>query len=146
MTKKEVKHDHTLEFVKFIREEIRFQHGLLGIRISWLLAAEAFFFTAFAISRGSVKCNELYFFWKLVVPISAGTMAALALPAIWAAMDRIGEQRNLLLEYEMDKILPLGGKWDKFMHGLSLLFAFLVPILFIIAWVVVGFLADKSNS
>ena len=144
MEKLEVKHEQSLEFVKFIREEIRFQHGLLGIRVSWLLAAEAFFFTAFAISRGSAKSDELYFFWKFVVPIAAGVVAFLALPAIWAAIDRIGEQRKLLDAYDLAKILPLGDKWDKFVHWLSLIFALLVPILFILAWVTVGYLAVPS--
>jgi hypothetical protein len=143
--KRIVTHAHSLEFVKFIREEIRFQHGLLGVRISWLLAAEAFFFTAFAISRGSQLCNELIFFWKYTVPIAAGSIAFLALPAIWAAIDRIGEQRRLLHNYELADILPLGNRWDAIMHFVSLAFAILVPVLFIVAWVFVGCLALPSQ-
>lgn len=37
--------------VKFIREEIRFQHGLIGTRVTWLITLESLLLVAFTTSR-----------------------------------------------------------------------------------------------
>ena len=108
MTKIEPKHEQTLEYVKFIREEIRFQHGLLGVRISWLLATEAFFFTAFAISRGSAQYWQLHWFWHWVVPLAAWFVALFTLPPVYATLFRI---LGCVFHVEFAKSISFGCIW-----------------------------------
>ena len=42
--------NNDFEEYKFVREEIRFQHTLLGYRLGWFLNSQAFLCTAYSIS------------------------------------------------------------------------------------------------
>lgn len=127
------------ECVKFMREEIRFQHTLLSNRISSLLASEAFLFTAFAISRGSQTSGQLVWFWHWLLPVSGAALAFLALPSVWGAIDRTSEQRELLQQYDLSGILPATDKWDRMRHSLSLAFSLICPIFIGVLWIIVWY-------
>jgi hypothetical protein len=40
---------YNLDEIRFIREEVKFQHTMIGTRISWFVSSQAFLVTPFAI-------------------------------------------------------------------------------------------------
>jgi hypothetical protein len=133
----DVTQEHSLDLVRFIREEIHFQHSLLATRISWLLGSEAFLFTAFALSRGSASQAELHWLWHWVIPTVAGLVAALTIAPVYGAVRRIRRQRELLGFFDLSKALPMDDHWDRFGHRAGVSLAIFAPSILLVAWGVV---------
>ncbi len=134
------------EKIKFIREEIRFQHNLLGARATLLVTSESFLFTAFAVaSRGSQNSQSLDWFLHWLLPCVGLSISLLSIPSILGAINRITGQRELLARYSLEEILCFGDCWDRIVHKSSLGFSGFLPIVFLVAWVVV-FCNSTPNS
>ncbi|HEY0074401.1 MAG TPA: hypothetical protein VGB77_09885 [Abditibacteriaceae bacterium] len=123
------------EQVKFIREEVRFQHDLLNNRVSWYVASQSFLVTAFAISASSVKpFSEICILPYFAIPSLGILLSSFIIPAINAAIQRIGLQNGLLSCFNLKNYLP---PRDDTQHIQSLRFASAVPVIFMMFWVLV---------
>ena len=132
----------------FIREETRFEIGLLHDRINALIGAEAFLTIAFtmAMSNSNARSGETFF--TLVPPILSllgFVLAMLAWPGVNASYKILIEwnvrqiallQGNPLMTEAMWRVDALGSGSHRTNpdRGLSMLFARAVPTVFGIAW------------
>jgi len=123
------------EHFKFTREEIKFQHTLLGYRVSWYVASQAFLVTGFAISAPAADRSFVVFNWfsYFVLPVMGIILSLLILPAMRAARDRINDIWLLLVRYKFTNLMPA---LDRPSHTASLQFAVRVPKVFIFFWAV----------
>lgn len=128
--------------MKFVRDEIRFEHTVLGNRISAYLASQAFLITAFAISsrfehRAYV---DVLFFSFFGIPILGLYITSYIIPAVEETISRLGLQRSKIYTpglplYEITH--RLRPELDNSKHNMSLKYAQKLPLAFGIAWIVI---------
>ena len=132
----------------FIREETRFEIGLLHDRINALISAEAFLTIAFTMAMSN--SNPLWgaTFSELVPPILSllgFVLAVLAWPGVHSSYDILVEWnvKQLALMHQNPRMtdalwrvdaLGSGSRRTNPDRGLSMLFARAVPTVFGIAW------------
>jgi hypothetical protein len=124
---------YNLDEIRFIREEVKFQHTLIGTRISWFVGAQAFLVTPFAICIS----NQLSRTWPLAfvgIPFLGIALSSLIVQGIQQAIRRIEEQHKLMAAYPTEKII---GPPDPIGQNRSLQFARWVPWIFLTFWIVV---------
>jgi hypothetical protein len=137
------------EQLKFIRDEIRFEHSLLGQRVSWLLASNAFLLAAFAESSQQAissfpeakLSDALLPFY--VIPLFGLVSSFMLIPAVTEAARRITQQRELLytpghhlgLEPLTQVLRPGRGNTA---HNRSVQYARWMPYLCVVLWLGIG--------
>ena len=139
----------------FLREETRFEIGLLHDRINALISAEAFLTIAFTMAMSNSNALWGATFSTLVPPILSLlglTLAILAWPGVDASYKIIVEwnmrqlelmQANPELTESMWRLDALGRGSRRVSpdRGLSMLFARKVPMVFTIAWAILTIVA-----
>jgi hypothetical protein len=127
---------YNLDEIRFIREEVKFQHTLIGTRISWFVSAQAFLVTPFAICVS----NQLSRTWLLAfvgIPFLGLALSLLIVQGIWQALRRIEEQHLRMQAYSTEHLI---GPPDPVGQNRSLRFATWVPWIFLSFWVVIVFI------
>ena len=132
----------------FIREETRFEIGLLHDRINALISAEAFLTIAFTMAMSNSNAHWGATFSTLVPPILSVLGFVLAILA-WPG---VNDSYRILVEWNVQQIalmhgnpamtemmwradaLGSGSRRTNADRGLSMLFARAVPTVFGIAW------------
>ena len=129
-----------LEQIKFLREEIKFEHKQIADRLSPFVTAQSFVTTAFAISAQNADHSYSRFVWyayNIVVPFGLFS-AILVLCAIGVGVYRLHKLRKMLFHesYETVRksILPSS---SPLAHYISLIYAFGLPFLAIGIWLIV---------
>jgi hypothetical protein len=125
--------------MKFVRDEIRFEHTVLGNRISAYLASQAFLMTAFAISaRVEHRANvDMLIFSFIGIPVLAQFITHYIIHAVDETIERLAKQRSLIYTkglplYEIsDRLRP---EIDHSHHNMSLHYASKTPRFFRVAW------------
>lgn len=124
---------YNLQEIGFIRDEVKFQHTLIGTRVSWFVGAQAFLVTPFAICISN-QITRTYPLAFIGIPFIGITLSLLIVPGIQTAIRRIEEQHVRIQAYETDHLL---GPPDPVGHRKSLEFACWVPWIFFSFWVIV---------
>ena len=123
---------YNLDEIRFIRDEVKFQHTLIGTRISWFVSAQAFLVTPFAICVS----NQLSRTWLLAfvgIPFLGIALSLLVVPGIQQAIRRIEEQHVRMEAYSTEHLI---GPPDPVGQKRSLRFATWVPWIFLSFWTV----------
>ena len=115
----------------YLREELRFEHTLLGGRMTYYMTSQSFLFTAAAIAR-SMNWHGFYWFSGALLPIVGIVASAVLLESIHAAYGRMDQWR--LREKMFEGTHPLVVLYLEEKHRKSLLFTSLMPWLFLIVW------------
>jgi len=129
-----------LERVKFIREEIKFEHKQIADRLSPFVTAQSFVTTAFAISAQNADHSYSSFVWYAYwVVIPFGFLSALlVLCAISIGVYRLSKLRDMLFkkcdQEVRQSLLPDSSPTA---HGVSLFYAFGLPSLMMLIWSIV---------
>lgn len=130
--------------VKLLREEIRFEHGVIGTRLAALLVSQPFLFAAFAVAgQGTTRHPYLAFEWfpYVMVPLMGLLSSFLVLLGISEGIRRIRKLREHLYgqgsEFAAiaEKICP---PLDKRGQAISLLYAVALPVLFLLGWLAIA--------
>ena len=150
--------DSPIEFVRrltFLREETRFEIGLLHDRVNALISAEAFLTIAYTMAMSNSNAHWGTAFSMLVPPILALVgflLAVLAWPGVNASFKIIVEwnvRQMALMEanpamtdaiWRLDALGRNSRRADP-QRGLSMLFARTVPAVFSIAWAILAAIA-----
>lgn len=137
-----------------IREEIQAEHSLISQRLSWYVGAQSFLLTAYAIAWN--QHHEWRPFFQHGMPILGALLSVMALIGVWCALevqkDLIKHQEELLKTLrtslklkdpeaekvlaEYDKTTCSGRHSGKRFHDLAMTPPWVVPILFLVVWVV----------
>jgi hypothetical protein len=141
--------------LSFIREETRFEIGLLHDRVNALIGAEAFLTIAFATAMGNT--NEFWgpLFAFLVAPTLSLTgliLAILAWPGIYASLHIIEEWQQRQDEVMQSDVLVAEAMWRRAAavtegqppiptRQHSMIFARAVPAVFGVAWAILTVIA-----
>lgn len=115
----------------YLREELRFEHTLLGSRMTYYMTSQSFLFTTAAIAR-SVQWNGVYWFSGVMVPLVGLASSAVLLFTIYAAFGRLDQWRVKEKQYEGKHPLIVLYPEDK--HRKSLMFTTLMPWLLMGVW------------
>jgi len=115
----------------YLREELRFEHQLLGSRMTYYMTSQSFLFTTAAIAR-TMEWHGVYWFSGVLVPLVGVAASLVLLFAIHAAYGRLDEWRAKEKQFEGRHPLIVLYPEDK--HQRSLLFTTLMPWLFIVVW------------
>lgn len=76
----------------YLRRELRFEHTLLGSRMTYYMTSQSFLFTAAAIARAT-HWHGVYWFSGIMIPI-VGVASSAVLPfSIRAAYQRLDQWR-----------------------------------------------------
>lgn len=121
----------------YLREELRFEHQLLGARLASYMTSQSFLFTAAAIARG-VQWNGVYWFSGVLVPVVGVAASAVLLFSIHAAYGRMREWRRR--ERDFVGKHPLVVVSPEAEHRKGLLFTTLMPWLLTGVWLVLAVL------
>lgn len=129
--------------IKFIREEIRFEHSVLGNRISAYLAAQAFLMTAFAISSHHEhrRLLDMTLFSYFGLSILGIAISWFILVAVNETDKRLTTQRMLIYGHKSplrNLIAQLRPEIDDDPHNKSLRYARWVPKVIVIMWVLIA--------
>src|SRR5579872_7046946 len=73
--------EYNLDEIRFIREEVKFQHTLIGTRISWFVSAQAFLVTPFAICLAN-QLSRTFLLALVGIPFLGITLSLLIVPGI----------------------------------------------------------------
>lgn len=129
-----------------VRDEIRFELGLLHERVNALLAAEAFLTIAYtaAMSNGAAWGRPFATVAAPVLAVLGLLLAVLALPGVLATarivLTQSALQQQLVesLAGSAPRVRPSGGDQDRALRDQrrSLLFFRAVPLLFAVVWMV----------
>jgi hypothetical protein len=126
---------YNLTEIQFIRDEVRFQHTLIGMRVSWFVGAQAFLVTPFAICISNQQSiSHTYPLAFIGIPFLGITLSLLIVQGIQQAIRRIEEQHIRIQAYETDHLL---GPPDPVAHRKSLEFAMWVPWVFATFWAII---------
>lgn len=137
----------------FIREETRFEVGLMHERVNALISAEAFLTIAFATALSNSNPDwgaAITFVVSPVLALIGIVLALLAMPGISASMRIIEEwnhRQEVLMRQEeavtaamwRPSMMPGGRKPPS--QRKSMLFARTVPMVFLVAWLVLAAIA-----
>jgi hypothetical protein len=124
---------YNLDEIRIIREEVKFQHTLIGTRVSWFVSAQAFLVTPFAIC----VANGIFRTYPLAlvgIPFLGIALSILIIPGIHEAIRRIEEQHVLMSAYSTEHLI---GPNDPMGQRKSLRFAVWAPWIFLVFWIVV---------
>ena len=131
-----------------IREEMKFEVGIMHDRINTLVSAEAFLIISFTMSLTYVNENwSGRFFW--IAPLLALVgflLAVLAWPGVSRSFEIIAEWNILLIDAVNEartephfawrpSIGTLGAAREQGGHRRAMLFTRFVPVVFAVAWV-----------
>ncbi len=125
---------------RLIRDEIVHEDGLIGQRLGWFLASQAFFFSALAIAQGNQKImpswSSNYFF--PLIPIVAVLSCVLIFVGLLAGVAALQKWRAMIQtpEYSNAACLPRIVR-DGVIIRLGWAAPIALPIVFIVAWVYV---------
>ncbi len=120
--------NNDFEEYKFVREEIRFQHTLLGYRLGLFLNSQVFLCTAYSISiANDIDClSGMLSFVGLI-------LAFLMHFGVKTAKDRLKQWREKEKEYkELSVFIPA----SKEIHNKSLWFPTYAPWIFLFFWLI----------
>ncbi|MBP3955646.1 hypothetical protein J8F10_10175 [Gemmata sp. G18] len=117
----------------YLRQELRFEHTLLGSRMTYYMTSQSFLFTTAAIAR-AVQWHGVYWFSGVMVPIVGIAASAVLLFSIHAAYGRMDQWRAKEKLFEGKH--PLIVLYPEEKHRKSLLFTTLMPWLLISVWIV----------
>ena len=115
----------------YLREELRFEHTLLGGRMTYYMTSQSFLFTAAAIARGT-HWRGVYWFSGVMLPVVGVAASAVLLDSIHAAYGRMDAWRKP--EKAFAGKHPLVVLYPENKHRKSLLFTTLMPWLFMAVW------------
>ena len=121
----------------YLREELRFEHTLLGGRMTYYMTSQSFLFTAAAIARG-MQSHDFYWLSGALLPVVGIVASICLLYAIHAAYGRMDQWRAKEKAFEGKH--PLIVLYPEDEHRKSLLFTSLMPWLFIAVWIVFAIL------
>ncbi|VTS00551.1 unnamed protein product [Gemmata massiliana] len=121
----------------YLREELRFEHQLLGSRMTYYMTSQSFLFTTAAIAR-SVQWNGVYWFSGVMVPVVGIAVSVVLLYSIYAAYERMAQWREQEKTFVGKHPLVMPYPEDK--HRKSLMFTTLMPWLLIGVWVALAVL------
>ena len=135
--------------ISFVRDEMRFQIGILHDRINSLISFEAFLSISFTMSLAYVHANDKTYLISFVLASLGFILAVVAWPGIKSSYDIIVEWNLLLISILNEARTSSNLLWrpSVFVHGdlrtqadhrKGLLFALLVPIVFCVAWSVLA--------
>jgi hypothetical protein len=121
----------------YLREELRFEHTLLGSRMTYYMTSQSFLFATAAIAR-AVQWHGVYWFSGIMVlPVGVATSAVL-LFTTYAAFGRLDQWRAKEKQFEgKHPLIPL---YPANKHRKSLLFTILMPWLLIGVWLALAVL------
>jgi len=120
--------------ISIIRDEVKFQHNLVGTRISWFVSAQAFLVTPFAICVANQPMPRTFLLAFVGISCIGIALSLLIVEGVWQAIRRIEQQHVRIQAYETDHLL---GPLDPVGQKKSLRFAMWVPWVFFIFWVIV---------
>ena len=121
----------------YLREELRFEHQLLGSRMTYYMTSQSFLFTTAAIAR-AVQWHGVYWFSGVLVPLVGVVASAVLLYSIHAAYERMAAWREKEKGFVGQHPLVVVYPDDK--HRKSLLFTTLMPWLLVVVWVALAVL------
>ncbi len=134
-----------IERIKFLREEIKFEHTQIANRLTALLTSQSFLFMAFALSAIGSRRELAEFRWfsfETLAPLAIVTASLLGLGVVTAFI-RLSKVRAMLFEKKVthpireelrDRYLP---DWSPGKHILSLAYAAVIPLVIVLAWLVI---------
>jgi hypothetical protein len=125
---------YNLAEITFIRDEVKFQHTLVGTRISWFVSAQAFLVTPFAICIVNPPMLRTFLLAFLGIPCIGMALSLLIVEGVHQAIRRIEQQHVRIQAYQTDHLL---GPLDPVGQRKSLRFAVCVPWVFFMFWVIV---------
>ena len=137
--------------LSFIREEMRFEIGILHDRINALISTEAFLLISFtmALVYSNARWSDKFFLVSPMLSLIGFLLAVLAWPGVNTSY-RIVVEWNILLMATLNEahglpdfmwrpsVFQVGDSRTQADHRNGLLFARLVPIVFAIAWTILA--------
>ena len=122
---------------RLIRDEIVHEDGLIGQRLGWFLASQAFFFSALAIAQGTQRVMPSWqtnYFFPLI-PIVALVSCLLIFVGLLAGVAALVRWRRMIAapEYADATLLPRIVR-DGIIIRLGWATPVALPIIFIVAW------------
>lgn len=136
-------------YYAIIRGQIEHEDNLIGQRLSWFVAAQSFFFTAYAITMSNVRPDHVIWVVKqmrlllLLIPLVAVVTCLLLYATIVAGYLAIRELRTLYTEYtthELTTGLPpvQGYRRTQLLGQAAPMF---LPLVFLAVWLLLVFRA-----
>ncbi len=136
----------------FVREEMRFEIGILHDRINALISAEAFLLISFTMSLVYATAHwwDRFFFVPPMLSVVGFMLAVLAWPGVNTSYKLVVEWNIILVRVLSeahatsnfmwpDALFVSGERRTQAAHRNSMLFARSVPIVFAVAWAVARF-------
>ena len=135
----------------FVREEMRFEVGILHDRINALISAEAFLLISFTMSLvyATGHWHDRFFFVPPMLSVIGFTLAVLAWPGVNTSYKIVVEWNIILVQVLNEAHAASNFMWPTALfvsgerrtqadHRNSMLFARSVPIVFAFAWAVLA--------
>ena len=117
----------------YLRQELRFEHNLLGSRMTYYMTSQSFLFTAAAIARAT-QWHGVYWFSGVLLPVVGVASSAVLLFTTHAAYSRMDGWRAR--EKAFEGAHPLIVLYPEDKHRRSLLFTTFMPWLLVAVWLV----------
>ena len=121
---------------RWIDSEIHREHALVSHRMNWYVASQAFLLTAFA--TGANKEHFIIKFIPLLIPIIGFVISAvswLALVAALLSLEKLHKKQRIRCRDSVYVEFWYTGR--PYIHRLGTLPPLIIPILFMISWVIV---------
>ena len=132
------------EIYELIDQRIYREHNLISNRMTWYVTSQSFLMAAFAVSGG--QGNSVSRLFKLILPILGMLISLIILASIiaaWKAMQKLGNYRREILKADgyLQRIEPfksrfMDGKYS-WINYLGVSPPILMPLLFLIAWILI---------
>jgi hypothetical protein len=138
----------TWELFQYFRGEIKHEYALLTGRVTWYITCQSFLLTVYAISYAN--CRGHNWFSNIFLPLFSFFVSLLALNMIQGAITTIlmwSDMRKHLITANPRLNSVIITRWRHpennydAIHARSLWFPKLIPMLFMVAWILIAILS-----
>ena len=126
-----------VERIKFLRDEVKFEHMQISNRLTALITSQAFVFAGFAISAIAARREFKDYAWFSFGLLARFGMISsfLLLVAVGIGVVRLHKvRRKLLSDTDRELLLKYLPPWSETAHVLSLVYALALPVLCMCIW------------
>ena len=139
MTETQVKYQPQTEpplsdWLKFLREEVRFEYNISAQRVAWFLTSQTFLISAFVLGYFNSNAIIAKDFFGQIIPMIGIISSLLLRVSIMVTHIRIWQHSRNLQRFHQEGLYD---GLDDFLRNIAMLYPRIVPCLLLSTWIVI---------
>ena len=122
------------DWLKFLREEVRFEYNISAQRVAWFLTSQTFLISAFVLGYFNSNAIIAKDFFGQIIPMIGIISSLLLRVSIMVTHIRIWQHSRNLQRFHQEGLYD---GLDDFLRNIAMLYPRIVPCLLLSTWIVI---------